>query len=265
VSIFERLPAFVIAGLLAASLVFVLLFSANQGERARANDQRAAGLGSLETMASGLLGLLLAFNFTVAQSRFDARQQLIVSEADAIGTAFLRCSVLSENDRRTCRSGLRRYAELRIIAYEAYERSGSEGTLRAALAEGSRIQNELWTVVARDTRANPTPANALLMSALNAVIDLDADRRASIRIQVPGAVTAALVFACLAWAVLLGYSSGVARHKSRTAWVVVALLISVVFGVAIDLDRPRSGFVTTAASEQSVKAALRAMETPPVD
>ena len=73
------------------------------------------------------------------------------------------------------------------------------------------------------------------------------------------------MFACLAWAVLLGYASGARKSGSMTGWVVVSLLISVVFGVALDLDRPRAGFVTTTAAELSMTNVLQSMERTPVD
>jgi uncharacterized protein YqgC (DUF456 family) len=258
-----RWPAWLIAGLLAVALITVLLVASLLGERAERN-RRHTQLGPLETMASGLLGLLLAFNFRIAQTRFDARHLLLIREANAISTAFLRCSVLGEEDRRECRDHLRQYAKLRIAAYDAFGRSDS-GRVRDALGEGERIQSAVWTLVARATRANPTPANALLMGALNDVIDIDADRRASLRFVVPEAVSLAILSVCLAWAALLGYSAGMRKSRSRTAWVIVSLLLSVVFGVALDFDRPRSGVITTAAAERSMENALRSMEIAPAD
>lgn len=261
-----RLPVWIVIALLALTLVLALFASSMVGRRAHARG-RLADLGALETMASGLLGLLLAFNFSIAQGRFEARQQLLVREADAIGTTFLRCSVLeSLDDRVVCRSALHRYAELRIYAYEKYGLSEHGAALGAEISEGERLQDELWTLVARSTRAHRDPAHTLLMSALNDVIDLDADRRASIRITVPQAVSMAIAFVCVAWAVLLGYASGVQKRRSpRAGWIVVALLISVVFGLALDFDRPRSGFITTAAAERSMTNLLRSMQTPPLD
>lgn len=258
-----RLPAWAIAGLLALAIMLVLFVSSAIGQRAERTG-RNVQLGPLETMASGLLGLLLAFNFNIAQNRFDARQRVLIREADAIGTTYLRCSVLDEDERRLCREHLRRYTTLRVAAYEAFGRSDPR-PLVGALSDGEKVQNALWTLVARATRANPSPANALLMSALNDVIDLDTDRRAALRIMVPQAVSVVIVFACLAWAALLGYSSGVRRSRSRPAWAVVALLIAVVFGVALDFDRPRSGFITTSAAEHAMKNLVRTMENTPAD
>jgi hypothetical protein len=103
------------------------------------------------------------------------------------------------------------------------------------------------------------------MAGLNDVIDLDAERRASIRIVVPRAVNAVITFACLAWAALLGYTSGLRRVTSWTAWLVVTMLICAVFGIALDLDQPRMGFISTTAAEATLEHQLRSMQGVPVD
>jgi hypothetical protein len=261
-----RLPMLLVAGFLAAVMVLTLLLAHAHGRRALTRGKTSGDLGALEAMASGLLGLLLAFNFSFAQSRFDSRQALIVRETNAIGTAYLRCSVLDTEDRAFCRDRLRRYVVLRIQAYKALGNTEGLPIVFARLQEGGRVQNELWALGARVTRDHPTPPNALLLAGLNDVIDLDAERRASLRILVPEPVTIAIMLACLGWAALLGYGSG-ARGQTfpRTSWLVIALLISLVFGIALDLDQPRHGFVTTVAAERSMEELRQAVEAPDVD
>jgi hypothetical protein len=184
----------------------------------------------------------------------------------AIGTLYLRCSILEAAERNVCRDQLRRYTSLRVAAYDAYGRHSDElSRVLQALDEGEQIQAGLWTIVARATRANPDPPHTLLMHGLNEVIDLDAERRAAIRIVVPRAVNAVITFACLAWAALLGYTSGARRVTSWTAWVVVTLLICAVFGVALDLDQPRAGFIRTTAAELTMEHLLRSMQGTPLD
>ena len=259
-----RFPVWITGALLALALVVVLISGNNIGKRVRVAKRHRAPLGSLETMASGLLGLLLAFNFSIAQTRFDTRQHLLVREADAIGSTYLLCSVLDESGRRVCREELHRYARIRTPSYLASGDWDGEVVVRH-LKEGERIQRELWALASRAARATPTPAHALLMSALKTMIDVDSDRRASMRILVPEAVSIAIVLVCLGWATLLGYSSGLRGGRSPLGWVVVALLIGVVFGVAVDFDRPRSGFITTSAAERSMRNGLEMMDEPPLD
>jgi hypothetical protein len=172
--------------------------------------------------------------------------------------------VLEGEDRRICRDHLRDYAKARIAAYAAFGRSDAR-SLMGLIDKGDQIQNELWSLVTGKVREKPDVPHALVMTTLNELIDLDADRRASIRIVVPPAVTISIMLACLAWAVLLGYSAGVQRRTSFTGWVFVSVLIGIVFGVALDLDRPASGFVTTAAADRSMADVLRMMERPVVD
>lgn len=258
---FHSLPAIAVAALLALALVVALFIANKLGTRAVTRRRQRVDLSPLVTMASGLLGLLLAFNFSIAQSRFDARQQILVREADAIGTAYLRCSVLADEERKVCQERFRRYVALRISTYAAYGRAGGEDVVSRSLSEAERLQDGLWQVVSQAVRASPDPARVSLMSALNAVIDMDSDRRASLRIQVPGVVSVVIILSCLAWAVLIGYSVGLKRYEVRLPWVVVALLISLVFGVALDFDRPRSGFITTSAADRAMEDLLRSMTT----
>ena len=49
-----------------------------------------AGVGAVDGAVFGLMGLLIAFTFSGAATRFDARRELIVQETNAIGTAWLR-------------------------------------------------------------------------------------------------------------------------------------------------------------------------------
>ncbi|AKU93596.1 hypothetical protein AKJ09_00260 [Labilithrix luteola] len=262
----HELPTALIALMLVCALLLALFASNALGRRTATRQPKQLELGPLETMASGLLGLLLAFNFSIAQSRFDARQEMLVREADAIGTAYLRCSVLAEDDRRSCREKFRQYVALRIETYAVYK-SGARNTdeLRRKLDEGEHLQHQLWTIVAGAVRQSPDPPHTALMTALNSVIDLDSDRRASLRIQVPIIVSVVIALSCIAWAVLLGYSSGLNGSGSRTAWVVVSVLISLVFGVAMDFDRPRSGFITTSAAEVAMTNVANSINMPPVD
>ena len=69
---------------------------------------RPAGLGTVETVAFGVLGLLLAFTFSGAAARFDGRRAQVVEEANDIGTAWLRLDLLPAGPAAVARS-FRRY------------------------------------------------------------------------------------------------------------------------------------------------------------
>src|SRR5215475_7969280 len=68
-----------------------------------------AGVTAVEGAVFGLLGLLIAFTFSGAASRFDTRRQLIVEETNAIGNAYLRLDLLPTDTQPALRDSFRRY------------------------------------------------------------------------------------------------------------------------------------------------------------
>ena len=77
----------------------------------------SSGGGAAEAAVFGLLGLLIAFTFSGAAERFQARKQLITQEANAIGTAYLRLDLVAAGAQPEMRDLLRRYLEVRIKTY----------------------------------------------------------------------------------------------------------------------------------------------------
>ena len=84
--------------------LFLVLLAAHEtrlpgragGRPASATRPGSAHAQTWETEVLGLLALLVGFSFGMAVDRFDARRQLIVDEANAIGTTYLRTRFLPE-------------------------------------------------------------------------------------------------------------------------------------------------------------------------
>src|SRR5205807_1526863 len=102
-----------------ASTLFLLLAGRRIGVRQRALDPEGAvaGFGAVEGAVFGVMGLLLAFTFSGAASRFDGRRQLIVQETNAIGTAYLRVDLLAASRQPELREDFRRYIDARLAVY----------------------------------------------------------------------------------------------------------------------------------------------------
>jgi hypothetical protein len=66
-------------------------------------DSTHEGIGVIEAAVFALLGLLLGFSFGGGTTRLEAKRQLIVQEANAIGTAYLRLDLLPVNDQAELR------------------------------------------------------------------------------------------------------------------------------------------------------------------
>ena len=129
----DRLPLWV----LFIGTVAIILLSVEGGwrlgntRRQRAEHEKDAPIDAIVGAMLGLLAFLLAFTFGMSASRFDARRQLVLQEANAIGTAYLRADMLPEPQRSEIRNQLREYATLRVAARFREPDPGNHGEGRS--------------------------------------------------------------------------------------------------------------------------------------
>lgn len=204
---------------------------------ANADDART-GLSALDTVVFGLFGLLLALTLTHAASRADGRRRLVVDEANAIGTAWLRCAVLPAADRQDLEGLLGRYLDERI----AHSAAGSDrAAAGAAQARATALQQVMWARAAAIAAAAPSPVHALLLQALNDAFDLQNTRQAEDRARLPDAIVLIVLVTAITTALLTGYAlghSGDAHPLAAAGFLIVTLLV---IYVILDLDRPHRG------------------------
>ena len=216
----------------------------------RAPETTQKELGAIETAVAGLVALILAFSFSMASERFELREDVLVREANAIETTYLRCNFLVASETDACRKTLAQYAAIRAQLY-------GFGADRARLQEGVKkseaLQEALWAIVTRSQRERDTPAQALTISALNELIDLHTERVAAWRRIVPQEVTIVTLSLCVAWSAFAGYAFGLARNRQLVSWVGLAALASLVTLVSLDLDRPGRGFIRPARGQASLE------------
>ena len=218
--------------------------------------RREGQVGTLEGALLGLLGLLLGFTFAMAVSRFDARKQLIVGEANAIGTTWLRAALLDPKACEDVRILLRGYAQARL---DLFARSASEESRKTASARSAAGQADLWKIAVASAQTASSPTTALFIQSLNEMIDLDAKRIAGARNQVPSSVWLLLmiVSATVCWCI--GYATGVgAGERLAISLVLMPLLVTVVITIIADLDRPRQGLITV--GQESMREVRDLME-----
>src|SRR5262245_52833410 len=195
------------------------------GRRVFAADRKPAGLATVETVAFGLLGLMLALTFSGAADRLDRRRAQIVEEANDIGTAWLRLDLLPPAAQPKLRDAFRRYADSRIAMYRIVSSSGVEAA-RAEFMRSVVIQNEIWTDAVAACRDIPHAAVVLLPS-LNTMFDITTTRLAAVRIHPPGIVYVVLGMLSLACGFLVGYEMGGSEVPSWPHVIVLALLLAV--------------------------------------
>ena len=200
-----------------------------------------SGLGSVEAVTFGLLGLLLAFTFSGAASRLDMRRGQIVDEANAIGTAWLRLDVLPADAQPKLREAMRQYTDARISVYTTFAESGVEAA-RAEYDRATGLQQVIWTAAVAACRDAPS-ATVVVLPALNAMFDIAATRLAATQMHPPGIVYVVLAVISLVCAFLVGYEMGGTEVASRAHMMVLALVLSFTFYVILDFEYPRLGFI----------------------
>jgi hypothetical protein len=223
--------------------VAVVLISAEAGwrlgnyRRRRAEHEKDAPVGAVVGATLGLLAFLLAFTFGMAGSRFDARKQAVLQEANAIGTTYLRADMLAEPQRSDIRSLLREYATLRVA-------SDPSLVLSEAMAKSGVIQDRLWAdAVAVGTQSPNSIVGGLFIQSLNDMIDLDAIRVTASRNRIPDSIWLALILLTILTMAAMGYQFGLTGEHSWPVTVLLALAFTTVLMLIADLDQPQVGLI----------------------
>ena len=226
------------------------------GRRVREGESAQEGTSALAASVYGLLALLIAFTFSGAASRFDSRRQLVVEEANAIGTAYLRVDMVSPAAQPALRDSFRRYLDARIAAYRKLP------DLAAALAEvdrAAKLQGEIWAqAVAACRMPDSHPSlTMLLLPALNEMIDITTTRTMATRIHPPAIIFVMLILLAMVSALLAGYDLARAQRRHWLHTLGYAIILSATIYVILDIEFPRLGFIRVEAIDQ-VMVDLRA-------
>jgi hypothetical protein len=223
------------------------------GDRRQAADPEGAraGTGAVEGAVFALLGLLVAFTFSGAASRFDDRRALIVEETNDIGTAYLRLDLLPASAQPALRDLFRRYVDSRLATYRKIL---DLDAAKAELAHSAEVQGQIWrqAIAASQMPGAPPSAAMLLLPALNQMIDVTTTRTMAGRMHPPMVVFAMLFGLALAGALLAGYGMAGGRARSWLHMVGFAAVLAGAVYVIIDLEYPRLGLIRVDAFDTAL-------------
>jgi hypothetical protein len=254
-----QLGPFLATGLFLGVLAFLELGRRIGRRRLASGATEAGGFGAVESAIFGLMGLLIAFTFSGAAGRFDARRDLVTQEANDIGTAWLRIDLVPAEAQVKLRDLFRRYLDSRLATYRNVR---DAEMAMAEFARSGALQQEIWTVAVagcRDPGAAPG-ACVLLVNALNEMFDITTTRLMATRIHPPPVIFAMLVVLTLAGALLAGHA--MASHP-RWSWMhalALATVMSATVYIIIDLEYPRLGFIRVDTADDVLVDARRSMD-----
>ncbi len=243
-----------------AILLALLEIGSRLGARALArNPDATTGAGAMEGAVFALLGLLLAFTFSGAASRFDDRRQLIIDETNAIGTAYLRIDLLQSSAQPELRDAFRRYLDQRIAVYSALPDMAASNI---AFARANELQQQIWDMsVAAATAPGSAPGSVqTVLPALNEMIDITTTRAMAAKMHPPPVVFGLLFGLMLLGALLAGYAMAGGKTRKWLYRMTFAFTLAGAAYVIVDFEFPRFGLIKVDAFDQALVELRQSMD-----
>ena len=195
-----------------------------------------------------LLALLLGFTYAMSEGRFETRRQLVVEEANAIGTTYLRAKALPEPRSSQIQELLRQYLALRVEIASTMDDTPEK--IREMDNRSKQLHGLIWEHATALARENPNAVTSIFLQTLNEMIDLHSKRLAAFRNRVPFSIYLVLFVVSIIILWLVGYYFGMRRQKARFLITMVVVLVVSVMWLIMDLDQPTRGAIK--ASQQSL-------------
>ncbi len=215
-----------------------------------------SSIGPIEASLFGLLGLLLAFTFSMSASRYDSRRSVLVEEANNIGTAILRADMYGDSIKRAFKNDFAAYIEARIAYHDA---ARDTTAVKAASDSAAKYSASLWKrTTGLSANMQYLPATQQMIPALNSMFDIVNSRDASLHAHIPDPIIILLFLLSLCCSFFVGLS---APKNNKMNWPMIigfcVLTMLVVFTI-LDLDRPYRGLIKADRNEKYMKE-LRSM------
>ena len=237
-SLFVDTDAWIVSLLLAAAMAGAWAVGWLQGRSGRRRGLDPPEEGRLDEAVLALLGLLLAFTFSIALSKYDYRRQMLITDSNAIGD-FYTCATLSPEPARTkLQNALREYVRLRLDL----ARRGFGPELKESLGSFQQMHGRMTDYVGEAIAAG-TPIAIPLTQTLNGVTSSHAARLAAIRDRLPDSIVGLLMLAATLTAFLVGRQQGFSTRPSLAGTASFIAVVALTVAVTLDLNQPARGLI----------------------
>jgi hypothetical protein len=245
------IPPLLYAVLLLIGMLLMLEGGRRLGVRRRPKESEGerGGLGTVEGAVFALFGLMVAFTFSGAASRFNEKRMLTAEEVNSIETAYLRLHLLSHQAQPALQELFRRYVDSRL---ETYRRLPNMVAAEMEMANSKKIQEEVWTEAVEATRLPDSHSSAglLLLPALNNMIDISTTRTMALQLHPPRIIYALLFGLGLICSLLAGFRMSSGQHRSWLHILGFTVLTVIIVYVMLDVEYPRSGLIRLESADQ---------------
>jgi len=206
-------------------------------------------LGPVEGAVFALFGLMVAFTFSGAASRFNEKRMLIAEEVNTIETAYLRLQLVPQEAHIELQELFRQYVDSRL---DIYRKLPNMAAAKPEMARSKKLQEEIWTeaVTATTLPKSHPDAGKLLLPALNNMIDITTTRTMALQTHPPRIIYVLLFGLGLICSLLAGYRMSSAQHRSWLHILGFTVITVVIVYVMLDAEYPRAGLIRLASADQ---------------
>jgi hypothetical protein len=209
--------------------------------RAKFTEYDGANLRTLQSSLLWLMGLLLAFAFSISAARHKANQELVFREANLLHAILMDARMLPAPQRDQLRQLLKQYAEARLEFFFARR---DLPHVYAAVDRTAQLHSEMVDLIQTEAmRVPPPPGAQATLGRLNEEWGLLRERTGVFENRVPDQVFFLLFVGCCLGMALIGFGFGMARRREVFGTVLFGLLLCSTIYIVLDLDRPRRGLI----------------------
>ena len=220
---------------------------------AHKSEERETPVAAMVASILGLLAFILAFTFSMAASRFDARRQVVLEEANSIGTTYLRSQLLPEPQRSEIVKRLREYTAIRVQPLNM-------GIMKDLMKQSDELLKQIWSQAVMAADKDPKSiTTGLFLQSLNETIDIHSKRVfIGLRNRIPLSIWIALFSLTLLGMFSIGYQAGLSGTHRSPEMLIMTLSFTLVLYLIVDLDRGQEGFLKV--SQQAMIDVLNTLE-----
>jgi hypothetical protein len=207
----------------------------------------------VRTSTAALVAFLVGFAFSGAAGRFTDRQDLVVKEANALGTAYLRADTIAEPQRGELKAALKEYSADRVALLS---REGRD-QIEPLLAKASGLHEQMWRSTITATKDN-APLMTVVLPPINDVIDLHSVHLAMARRHLPNPIMVVLLGTAAISLGIIGFGNGRIGRRFSLLDAIYGVVLAAALWMTVDMDYPGSGMIRV--SNLPVVEALAAMK-----
>ncbi len=259
IPILYDLPIWIDGALFVAVMLVALEIGFRVGLRKREawRDEDVSMSNVVVTSFLATFGLILAFTYAFTVSRADLRKRVIIDEANAIGTAFLRAGLVPNPESAELKKALLEYARTRVMTSETLS---SRAQFKETVRRTSEAEAKLWPITERIVKSSrPGPIEASLVAAINEVLDMHTTRLATGFDRLPQVILLMLLLISAVSLFIAGFNAGLSGLFSRWRMTALAFVFALVIFIIIDFDYPQQGFIRI--NQQALLSTIADMES----